>query len=104
MQGSKCSDTSADPCHICLNTPASRYCKYTKAFSFYTCCSEDESSGICGSSDPDVICSNQFEGLLSYSVCYADSLACGSSVIFIVNQTMSTTTSDYFKESSVCYY
>jgi len=40
-----------------------------------------------------------------YQVCYPDSLTCGSSVLFFVNETLSTTTSsEFFDENSLCYY
>jgi hypothetical protein len=53
-----CSDLTSKACHDCLNAPRTRYCKYTKAFNMYRCCVSGDVDGICGSSDPDVICTD----------------------------------------------
>mmetsp|Transcript_29193 Transcript_29193/g.21728 ORF Transcript_29193/g.21728 Transcript_29193/m.21728 type:complete len:168 (-) Transcript_29193:484-987(-) len=100
-----CSDTDADACLACMQQEGARYCKYSKAFDQYTCCPSDSTEGICGSTDPDVLCSDQIDSLLRYQVCYPDSLACGSSVLFLVNETLTTSTQDdFFDKDSLCYY
>ena len=58
-----CGDISFTPCYNCLQDPSSKYCKYTKAFKVYKCCPSGDSEGLCGSTDPDVICSDKFTGL-----------------------------------------
>lgn len=70
----------------------------------YKCCSSDDSDGICGSQDSDVLCSNQLDGYLKYQVCYQDSLSCGSNVIFMVNETLQTSTTGFFMENTICFY
>lgn len=70
----------------------------------YKCCMPDDSDGLCNSDDPEVICSDQYPGLLRYQACYRDSLPCGNEIIFIVNATMATTTTEFFANPSVCWY
>ncbi|TNV76453.1 hypothetical protein FGO68_gene17723 [Halteria grandinella] len=100
-----CSDMSSPPCHACLDTPGAKYCKYTKAFSMYKCCLPPDSDTLCTTSDPEVICSDRYPSpLLRYQACYRDSLPCGNELIFIVNASMATTTTEFFTNKSICLY
>lgn len=59
---------------------------------------------MCTSKDEEVVCTDRFQGLLKYQVCYRDSLKCGSEQVFIVNVNMQTTTTEFFADPSVCLY
>lgn len=59
---------------------------------------------MCTSKDQEVVCTDRYEGLLKYQVCYRDSLKCGSEQVFIVNVNMQTTTTEFFADPSVCLY
>ena len=59
---------------------------------------------MCNSKDNDVVCTDKFQGLLKYQVCYRDSLKCGSEQVFIVNVNMLTSTTEFFADPSVCLY
>ena len=55
-----CGDSTSLPCYQCLENPKNRYCKYTKAFSRYICCHEDDSDPMCNSKDSDIECSDSY--------------------------------------------
>jgi hypothetical protein len=59
---------------------------------------------MCNSKDPDVECSDRYQGLLRYQVCYRETLKCGSDQIFLVNEPMTTMTSDFFTTPGICIY
>ena len=59
---------------------------------------------MCNAKDPDVECSDRYQGLLRYQVCYRETLKCGSDQVFIVNEPMPTVTSDFFTMPGVCIY
>lgn len=59
---------------------------------------------MCNSLDTDVECSDSYEGLLKYQVCYRETLKCGNEQVFIVNENLQTVTSDFFSDPAVCVY
>jgi hypothetical protein len=69
-----CSDVETTDCQKCLSIDKARYCRYDKAFTVHKCCLKSDRSGLCGSSDPDVICTDSIEGLQKYEICLRDSL------------------------------
>jgi hypothetical protein len=99
-----CGDTTSAPCYSCFNEYGSKYCKYTKAFKMYKCCHNGDTEGVCSSTDPEVLCSDEFEGLLKYQVCYRESLSCGNEIVFVVNSTMQASTTEFFDYPDVCYF
>eukprot|EP00347_Sterkiella_histriomuscorum_P008752 403343888 len=70
----------------------------------YKCCPQGVTEGICSSKDEEVVCSDQLDGLLQYQVCYRDSLQCGNEIVFIVNSTIETSTTEFFNKGSFCFF